>query len=163
MPRFSVLYGLILSVIACVPVPVPHTVLQHSNIRGRVVDDATGLPIKGIRIYLDSDSYRYTLATPRVRAETGVDGVFSIEPKPEWRYLWILAFLPFERSGCSDRLELEGPSPASAREKSYRTLQVQILSCPPSPLLLQDDGGRRNKALQDDLGVLRMKLFPVLH
>jgi hypothetical protein len=83
-----------------------------------------------------------------------------MKPKREWRYLWILAFLPFERSSCSDWIKLETPAPTSKRGKSYRSLELQVLSCPPTPLLLQDDSGRRNKALQDDLGVIRMKPLP---
>jgi hypothetical protein len=138
---------------ACVPLPIPHRATERGTIRGRVVDDATGRPLEGVRV-----SVGYARTKPD--ATTDADGRFEIPERERWRLFWVLPLVPFDPAWCREEIELRHPEPVTADSGelfAYRSTTLGVGSCPPSRIV--GDRGEMNRGLEDDVGEIRMKAY----
>jgi len=149
-----ILFSVCAGVTGCMAIPIPHKVVPHGAIEGRVVDDRTGKPIEGICI-----SVGQRLGRPE--GVTDPNGRFVLEAKEEWRLWYAILLLPADPS-LTDRVHLYSDSSAVRHGRScktsYRSLSVQVRSWPSSGHPWGT--GQRNRELREDLGTLRMKRLP---
>jgi hypothetical protein len=147
----------IMTLPACVPLPIPHKVIRNSHLYGQVVDAETGQPIRGVSVDLNTPGSFYRT----VEVSTDEHGRFDMVPTDRWGFLWILAFLPFEGpDSCEDTLRFVTSS--AARELAppkYRDLSFAVRSCPPEPVLFFNHNSN-NRDIEDNVGVVQLKRLP---
>jgi hypothetical protein len=137
---------------ACIALPIPHPVTEHGVIHGQVVDDDSGQPLPGVLVCVGSPG-------DEPAATTDEQGCFVIPETEAWRLLWVVPLLPidpvrlpqvvsFVRHGAVDTPQ--GP-------RVYRDLSLTLGARQPTRIV--GDRGDDNRGLQDDLGLVRMKLL----
>lgn len=136
---FVVLLGLIAP--GCVLVPCPHRVYTNSHVSGRVIDDDTAMPIKGIHARIGSSNGCAT---------TGKEGAFDICPAKQWRYIVLIPLVPVDLVPImGDVLQLSDEDAArltgkqlyestTVRVRSYRVPWATIIFEPRSNLNLEE-------------------------
>jgi hypothetical protein len=96
--------------VACVVVPVPHDDWRTGQHRGAVRDGATGLPISGARVTLESARSPAHTAS----ALSLSDGTFEVGPVVE-REVFYLVWLGPAEGECADFLTVSHPGYESVK------------------------------------------------
>jgi len=123
----------------CVALPIPYSAYDSSHIRGKVVDDETSQPIKGLTISIRGKS-----------AVTDENGCFAFSPV-KTSYIWavypLIPMDPFSR--CIGQLDISDQYFGGG----YRSVSIEVRSC---RSLFGRDDARENLEIIDDIGVVRL-------
>lgn len=136
----------------CIALPIPHTVVEHGAIRGRVVDDETGRPIAGVKLFLDDD------AAPEAISDG--DGHFEIAEHERWRLFWVVPLLPIHPDVRQFvHFNPPWPPPVDGRRLAWRDTSLRLQSTAVTSIV--GDRGESNRGIVEELGTIRLKSFEV--